>query len=120
MTTTTGPTDVAAAARAARRVVEQVLSPAECVGSVEEWSAALAELQSLIDVAVAAQDEVIVRLAAIEPELLETGELVETHRALGHVSLDAPPIVSGVLNVTAVHAERRVRELGYTPHSHAD
>ncbi|GGL42916.1 HNH endonuclease [Phycicoccus endophyticus] len=110
MTTTTGPTDVADAARAARRVVEQVLSPAECVGSVEEWSAALGELQVLANLVAAAQDEAIVRLAAIEPEVLETGELVEAHRALGHVSLDAPPIVSGVLTVTAVHAERRVRE----------
>ncbi|MBD3783050.1 MAG: HNH endonuclease, partial [Micrococcales bacterium] len=109
-TTTTGPADVAAAVRAARRVVEQVLCPAETRGSVEEWSAALDELQSLANVVAAAQDEAIVRLAAIEPEVLETGELVETHRALGHVSLDAAPIVSGVLHVSAVQAERRVRE----------
>ena len=49
------------------------------------------------------------RLAAIEPEVLEDGTVVETHRALGHAALDTPAIVSGVLNVSAVHAERRVR-----------
>ncbi|HSO65186.1 MAG TPA: HNH endonuclease signature motif containing protein, partial [Ornithinibacter sp.] len=37
------------------------------------------------------------------------GTVVETHRALGHVALDAPAIVSGVLSVSAVHAEGRVR-----------
>ena len=42
--------------------------------------------------------------------MLETGEVVETHRAPGHVALDAPAIVSGVLSVSAVHAERRVRD----------
>ncbi|MBD3783419.1 MAG: hypothetical protein IE926_10780, partial [Micrococcales bacterium] len=60
-TTTTGPDEVTAAARAARRVVEQVLCPVEARGSVEEWSAALGELQSLADVVAAAQDAVIVR-----------------------------------------------------------
>ena len=48
------------------------------------------------------------RLAAIEPEYLEDGTEVETHRALGHVALDAPAILSGVLSVSALHAERRV------------
>ena len=48
------------------------------------------------------------RLAAIEPEFLEDGTVVESHRALGHVALDAPAIVSGVLASSAVHAERRV------------
>ena len=35
--------------------------------------------------------------------------MVECHRGLGHVALDAPAIVSGVLSVSAVHAQRRVR-----------
>ena len=35
--------------------------------------------------------------------------MVESHRGLGHVALDAPAIVSGVLAISAVHAERRVR-----------
>ena len=54
------------------------------------------------------QDAAIARLAAIEPEYLEDGTVVESHRALGHVALDAPAILSGVLAVSAVHAERRV------------
>ncbi|MFL6166660.1 MAG: hypothetical protein ACJ710_10275, partial [Ornithinibacter sp.] len=68
----------------------------------------MGSLQQVIDVAAAVQDAAIVRLAAIEPEYVEDGTVVETHRALGHVALDAPSIVSGVLNTAAVHAERRV------------
>ncbi|QKE85296.1 HNH endonuclease signature motif containing protein [Arthrobacter sp. NEB 688] len=102
--------DVAAAAVEARALVAQVLSPTAVGGSVAGWAAALGELQSLADVVAAAQDEVVVRLSAIEPVALETGEVVETHRALGHVALDAPAVVSGVLAISAVHAERRVRE----------
>ena len=63
----------------------------------------------MIDVASAVQDAAIARLAAIEPELLEDGTVVECHRGLGHVALDAPAIVSGVLSTSAVHAQRRVR-----------
>ena len=66
-------------------------------------------LQQVIDTACAVQDAVIARLAAIEPAVLEDGTVVETHRALGHAALDAPAIVSGVLDVSAVHAESRVR-----------
>ena len=83
--------------------------PREVTGSLEQWAGALGSLQQVIDVASAVQDAVIVRLAAIEPEVLEDGTVAETHRGLGHVALDAPAIVSGVLNVAAVHAERRVR-----------
>ena len=57
----------------------------------------------------AVQDAAIARLAAIEPEWLEDGTVVECHRGLGHVALDAPAIVSGVLATSAVHAQRRVR-----------
>ncbi|MBT9256665.1 HNH endonuclease [Phycicoccus sp. MAQZ13P-2] len=105
-----GPDDVVEAARRARRLVGAVLSPADSLGSCEEWATALGELRALADVVEAAEAEVAVRLAAIEPLVLETGELVETHRAPGHVSLDAPSIVSGVLGMTAVHAERWVRD----------
>lgn len=105
-----GPREVAEAARRARQVVGAVLSPAGARGSSEEWAAALGELRALADVVEAAEAEAAVRLAAIEPLVLETGELVETHRAPGHVSLDAPSIVSGVLGMTAVHAERWVRD----------
>ncbi|WP_157622645.1 hypothetical protein, partial [Nostocoides sp. Soil756] len=109
MTVTTGPQDVMSAARSARRALSEVLSPGEVRGSQEEWAHALGELQAVIDTATAAQDAAIVRLAAIEPEVLDDGEVIDTHRALGHVALDAPAIVSGVLTITAVHAERRVR-----------
>ncbi|QKE83464.1 HNH endonuclease signature motif containing protein [Arthrobacter sp. NEB 688] len=105
-----GPGDVAQAAHTARRLVREVLSPTVACGSSEEWAAALGELRALADVVEAAQAEVVVRLAAIEPHVLGTGELVETHRAPGHVSLDAPSIVSGVLGMTAAHAERWVRD----------
>ena len=46
--------------------------------------------------------------AAIEPEFLEDGTVVQCHRGLGHVALDAPAVLSGVLSVSAVHAQRRV------------
>ncbi len=69
----------------------------------------LGSAQRVIDVASAVQDAAIARLAAIEPEWLEDGTVVECHRGLGHVALDAPAIVSGVLATSAVHAQRRVR-----------
>ena len=52
-------------------------------GSRAEWAAVLGSLQRVIDVATAAQDAAIARLAAIEPEVLEDGTEVETHRAWG-------------------------------------
>ncbi|NHA67217.1 HNH endonuclease signature motif containing protein [Phycicoccus flavus] len=106
---TAGPQDVVVAARAARERLHSVGRLGESSGSRDEWADALRELQSLVDTASAAQDAAMVRLAAVEPEVLETGEVVETHRAPGHVALDAPAIVSGVLCLTAVTAERRVR-----------
>ncbi len=67
-------------------------------------------LQGLVNAASAAQDVAITRLACIEGEWAEDGTVLEVHKAPGHVALDAPAIVSGVLSVSAVHAERRVRE----------
>jgi hypothetical protein len=110
MTTSTGPRQVVDAARAAAHSARRALDPSSTAGSREEWADALSELQRVADVVAAAQDAVIVRLAAIEPEWLEDGTTLEVHRAAGHESLDAPGIVSGVLNVSALHAERRVRE----------
>ena len=78
-------------------------------GSLEGWAGAVGDLQRVIDVASAAQDAAIVALAAIEVEALEDGTLREGHRAPGHVALDAPAIVSGVLCVSAVHAQARVQ-----------
>ena len=45
--------------------------------------------------ATAVQDVAITRLAAIEEEWHEDGTVVETHRAPGHVALDAPDLVAG-------------------------
>ena len=79
------------------------------MGSRAEWASVIGSVQRVVDVAVAVQDAAIVRLAAIEPEWLEDGTEVETHRVLGHVALDAPGIVSGVLACAEVHAQRRVQ-----------
>ena len=77
-------------------------------GGVTQWAEVVAASQRVMNLAAAVQDEAIVSLAAIEPEELEDGTVVQTHRAAGHISLDAPAIVSGVLAVSPVHAERRV------------
>ena len=103
-----GPGEVQGAADAAVAVLSSVLAPSGVAGSRAEWAGAVGSLQQVIDVATAAQDAAIVRLAAIEPEWCEDGTEVETHKALGHVALDAPAILSGVLVTAAVHAERRV------------
>ena len=103
-----GPGEVQAAADAAVAVLTSVLEPSAVRGSRAQWAAAAGAAQRVIDVAAAVQDAAIVRLAAIEPQWLEDGTEVETHRGLGHVALDAPAILSGVLAISAVHAERRV------------
>ncbi|MBM6405365.1 HNH endonuclease [Phycicoccus sp. CSK15P-2] len=110
MTTPAGPQEVLHAAGEARARLASAGPVSGVRGSRAEWAAALGELEALGREVAAAQDVAIVRLAAIEAEVLETGEVVETHRATGHVALDAPGIVSGVLGATAAHAERRVRQ----------
>ncbi len=104
-----GPGDVCDAAVVALEALGRVLSPSAAVGSREEWAGAVSDAQRVIDVASAVQDAAIVRLAAVEPEVGEDGTVLESHRALGHVALDAPALVSGVLRVSAVHAQSRVR-----------
>jgi hypothetical protein len=103
-----GPLGVVAAADAAVAALTAVLEPTGVAGSRAEWAVVVASLQRVVDVASAVQDAAIVRLAAIEPERAEDGTEVESHRSLGHVTLDSPAIVSGVLAVSSVHAERRV------------
>ena len=110
MGTAAGPQDVLDVARGAQQRLAPALSPSGVRGSRAEWAAAVGELQRVIDMASAAQDAAVVRLAAIEGEWAEDGTVVEVHKALGHVALDAPAILSGVLNVAAVHAQRRVRQ----------
>ncbi|MBM6399953.1 hypothetical protein [Phycicoccus sonneratiae] len=110
MTTTAGPREVLAAARRARAEVASVVAGAGGGGSVAQWAQVVGELQALVDVATAVQDSAVVALAAVETEVDEDGTLVEVRHAPGHVALDAPAVISGVLCVSAVHAERRVRE----------
>jgi hypothetical protein len=78
-------------------------------GGVTQWAEVVATSQRVMNLAAAVQDEAIASLVAIEPEELDDGTVVQTHRAAGHISLDAPAIVSGALAVSPVHAERRVR-----------
>src|SRR6478609_1883623 len=104
-----GPVEVVAACEAALLELGDAFASSEVTGSLEEWAAAVGAAQRVIDVASAVQDAAIARLAAIEPEYLEDGTIVQSHRALGYASLDAPAILSGVLATTAVHAQRRVR-----------
>ena len=105
----TGPVEVQAVCAAVLGELAGAFPSSEVSGSVEQWAGVLGSLQRVIDTACAVQDAAIVRLAAIEPAVLQDGTLVETHRALGHAALDTPAIVSGVLNVAPVHAESRVR-----------
>ena len=109
MVTTVGPQDVLDAVRVARGALSSVAEPSGVRGSREEWAAVAGELQHLVNEATAVQDAAVVRLAAVEPQWCEDGTVVEVHKPLGHAALDAPSILSGVLNLTAVAAERRVR-----------
>ena len=109
MVATVGPQDVLDAVRVARGALSSVAEPSGVRGSREEWAAVAGELQRLVNEATAVQDAAVVRLAAVEPQWCEDGTVVEVHKPLGHAALDAPSILSGVLNLTAVAAERRVR-----------
>ncbi|QIM21484.1 HNH endonuclease [Phycicoccus sp. HDW14] len=97
-------------ARAARTLLAEATDAPPPTGSLAECAELLGELQALVNVATALQDTTVVALAAVETEVAEDGTLVESRHAPGHVALDAPAIVSGVLSVSSVHAERRVRD----------
>ncbi len=105
----TGPAEVAAVCESVLGELAGAFPSTQVSGSLAAWAAVLGSLQEVIDTASAAQDAAIVHLAAIEPAVLEDGTIIETHRGLGHAALDTPAIVSGALNVSAVHAESRVR-----------
>ena len=105
----TGPVEVAAVCESVLGELAGAFPTTQVCGSLAAWAAVLGSLQEVIDTASAAQDAAIVHLAAIEPAVLEDGTIIETHRGLGHAALDTPAIVSGALNVSAVHAESRVR-----------
>ncbi len=106
----TGAAHLMDAAWSARELLVGALPAAQVTGSIEECAALVGELQALVNTATAVQDSAIVALAAVETEVAEDGTLVEARHAPGHVALDAPAVVSGVLRVSAVHAERRVRD----------
>src|SRR5512139_1745962 len=102
-----GPQQVQDACEAAVAALVGAVPVSAVAGSRAQWAAAVGAVQRVLNVAAGVQDAAIARLAAIEPEWVEDGTEVETHRALGHVALDAPAILSGVLAVAPVHAERR-------------
>ncbi len=110
MTITAGPGEVLRVVDSARSALSALGEVSPVRGSRQEWSRVVGELQGLLNVATAAQDAAISRLAAVEGEWAEDGTLAEVHKAPGHVALDAPALVSGALTVSAAHAERRVRD----------
>ncbi|MBM6401006.1 HNH endonuclease signature motif containing protein [Phycicoccus sonneratiae] len=97
-------------ARAARTLLAESTDTPPPTGSLAECAELLGELQALVNVATALQDTAVVALAAVETEVAEDGTLAEVRHSNGHVALDAPAVVSGVMCVSAVHAERRVRD----------
>lgn len=101
---------VTAAVRAARELLVEAQPPTPAGGSLDDCAALVGELQEIVNVATALQDSAIVALAALETEIDEDGTLAERRRAPGHVALDAPAVVSGVLCLSSVAAERRVRD----------
>ena len=103
-----GPVEVQAACESALAELAGAFCDSAVVGAVQEWAEVVGAAQRVLNAASAAQDAAIVRLAAIEPEFREDGTVLESHRGLGHVALDAPAVLSGVLCASAGHAERRV------------
>ena len=103
-----GPQRVEAACEGALAALAAAFEGCPVSGSRAEWAAVVGAAQRVVNVATAVQDAAMARLAGIEVEWLEDGTEVERDRGPGHVALDAPAIVSGVLAVSSVHAERRV------------
>jgi hypothetical protein len=68
----------------------QAASRPSATRSTAEWLALVAMCQDVVNVATAAQDTAIARMAAIEREDAEDGTVVEVSRPLGHCALDAP------------------------------
>ena len=92
---------------AARLASLPVSSPVD--GTQGAWVEVVRATQRLVNCASAVQDEAIVRLAAIELVEDDDGTIAQVHKTPGHVALDASVLVSFALEVSAVHAERRVR-----------
>ncbi len=103
------PDEVLSALHAAEAALVTSPRPSPVHGTLAQWAEVVAVAQRVVNMSTAVQDEAMVSLAAIESEVLEDGTVVESHRAPGHVALDAPAIVSGALSVSSTHAEHRVR-----------
>ena len=103
------PDEVLGALHAAEAALVTTPHPSPVHGTLAQWAEVVAVAQRVVNRAVAVQDEGMVALAAIEAEVLDDGTVVESHRAPGHVALDAPAIVSGALSLSSRHAEHRVR-----------
>ncbi|WP_392543692.1 HNH endonuclease signature motif containing protein [Oryzobacter telluris] len=104
-----GPDELLAVLDDVAAVLSSLTLPAVTVGGRDAWSEVVRTCQHIVNAATGVQDAAIVRLCAIEPDVLDDGTILERHHAPGHVSLDGPALVSSALDVTAVHAERRVR-----------
>ncbi|WP_392545230.1 hypothetical protein [Oryzobacter telluris] len=104
-----GPEELLAVLDDVAAALTSLALPSVTAGGRDAWSDVVRTCQQVINAASGVQDAAIVRLCAIEPDVLDDGEVVERHHAPGHVSLDGPALVSSALDVTAVHAERRVR-----------
>ncbi len=103
------PDEVLGALHGAEAALITSPRPSPVHGTLAQWAEVVAVAQRVVNMATAVQDDAMVSLAAIESEVLDDGTVVQSHRAPGHVALDAPAIVSGALSVSSVHAEHRVR-----------
>lgn len=72
------------------------------------WVQLVAELQGLLNTLTGAQDQAIVRAVAIDQDWDQDGVIVETHRALGHISLDGPDLVAARLRIPHALVQSRV------------
>jgi len=72
------------------------------------WVQLVAELQGLLNTLTGAQDQAIVRAVAIDQDWDQDGVIVETHRALGHISLDGPDLVAARLRIPHTLVQSRV------------
>ncbi|MFQ6172480.1 HNH endonuclease signature motif containing protein [Oryzobacter sp. R7] len=104
------PSELLALLHDTQTLLAALPAPSPTSGSRQAWAEVVRSCQRVVNAASAVQDEAIVALAAIEPVTLEDGTDAETHKAPGHVALDAAAVVSGALEVTANHASDRVRD----------
>ena len=103
--------DVASLLEDAKRVADQLYaagSRPSVAADRASWVQIVEDLQSVINTLAGAQDQAMVRAVAIDEDWDEDGVVVETHRALGHVSLDGPDLVAMRLRLPHAAVSRRV------------